>query len=58
MSTTKEFLESLIDEINMTSTYEPNHLGGMEPEEWGRYIRRDDVEDLRDRIKDFMDNME
>lgn len=54
----KEFLESLIDDINMTSTYEPHHLGGMEIEEWGRYVRRDDIEDLRDRIKDFIHNME
>lgn len=53
----KEFLESLIDEIYMMSTYEPNEYGGMEPEEWGRYMRRDDIDDMRERIKTFVKNM-
>lgn len=55
MSAIEEFLDSLIDDINMMSTYESNHLGGMELEERGRYVRRDDIEDLRDRIKGFKD---
>lgn len=54
----KDFLESLIDDINMMCPYDPNPLGGMEPEEWGRYIHIDDVGDMKNKIKTFMNDME